>query len=132
MDILLSELMERTRNYIRSFELSPATVSHYQTACQALADYFLKHDQSLFSRPLAEQYLRESKAKLEAGIITRRRYQLGRQSVHMLLEYYESGQVAWKYHEDPPVYLHQAAYLRLQTDYLNHLHAEEKGAGTLQ
>ena len=96
MDILLSELIERTRNCIRSFELSPSTVSHYQTAWQALADYFLEHDQSLFSRPLAEQYLRESKAKLEAGIITRRRYQRGHQSVHMLLEYFESGQVAWK------------------------------------
>jgi integrase len=50
----------------------------------------------------------------------------------MLIECFETGQIVWKYYEDPPAYLHQAAYLRLHADYLNHLQAEGKGAGTLQ
>ena len=132
MDVLLSELIERTNDNVRSLEHSHSTVSQYQMAWKALAGYFLKHEQALFSRPLAEQYLRESKAGLETGLIKRWRHQLNGRTVHMLIECFETGQVSWKYYEDPPVYLHQSAHLRLQADYLNHLQGEGKGAGTLQ
>jgi integrase len=97
-----------------------------------LADYFREHDQALFSQPLAEQYLRKAKAKLEAGGIKRWRYEYDRRAVHRLLECFETGQVAGKPYREPPIYLRQAAYLRLQADYLNHLQAKGKGAGTLQ
>jgi len=132
MDVLLSELIERTNDNIRSLEHSHSTVSQYQMAWKALAGYFLEHEQALFSRPLAEQYLRESKAGLEAGLIKRWRHQLNCRTVHMLIECFESGQAAWKYYKDSPVYLHQLAHLRLQADYLNHLQGEGKGAGTLE
>ena len=132
MDVLLSELIERAQVGIRPLEHRPSTVYQYQMAWQTLADYFQEHDQTLFSRPLAEQYLRESHAQLEAGLIKRWRYKLDRRTVHMLIECFETGQIVWKYYEDPPAYLHQAAYLRLHTDYLHHLQAEGKGAGTLQ
>ncbi len=132
MDVLLSDLIERAHDCVRSLEHRPSTDYQYQLAWQALADYFQKHEQTLFSRPLAEQYLRESKAKLEAGLIKRWRYKLDRRTVHLLIECFETGQIVWKYYDDPPVYLHQPAYLRLHADFLHHLHAEGKGVGTLQ
>jgi site-specific recombinase XerD len=132
MDIPLSELIERAKDSIRAFEHSPSTIRQYRLAWQALADYFLEHDQAQFSRPLAEQYLRESKAKLVAGMIKPWRHYLHHRTVHLLLECFETGEVSWRHYEDPPVYLHQAAYLCLLADYLSHLQAEGKGAGTLQ
>jgi integrase len=132
MDVLISELIERTSDSIRSFEYSHSTVSQYQMAWRALAAYFRDHGQALFSRSLAEQYLQESKTKLEAGIIKHWRHQLNCRTVHVLLECFETGRIAWKYYEDPPVYLHQSAFLRLYPDYLDHLQAEKKAAGTLQ
>jgi integrase len=101
-------------------------------AWKALAAYFQEHDQALFSKPLAEQYLREAKANMEAGGIKPWRYQLDRRAVHRLLEYFESGQVTWKYAKEPSIYLHQAAYLRLQADYLHHLQTEGKSTSTGQ
>jgi len=130
MDVLLSELIERTKDRIRAFEHSPSTMRQYQLAWQALADYFLEHDQAQFSRPLAEQYLRESEAKLEAGIIKPWRHYLRCRTVHLLLECLETGEVSWKLYKDPPVYLHQAAYLRLLADYLSHLQTEGKSTTT--
>jgi site-specific recombinase XerD len=132
MSIRLSELIERTNDCIRSLEHSPSTVYQYQMTWKALADYFREHDQALFSRQLAEQYLLESKARLEAGVIKRWRYKLDRRTVHMLIECFEYGHVSWKYYEDPPAYLHRLAYLCLHADYLNHLREEGKGAGTVQ
>ena len=130
MDVLLSELIERTKDRIRAFEHSPSTMRQYQLAWQALADYFLEHDQAQFSRPLAEQYLRESKAKLEAGIIKQWRHYLSCRLVHLLLDCLETGEVSWKLYKDPPVYLHQAAYFRLLADYLSHLQTEGKSMST--
>jgi hypothetical protein len=66
-EILLSELIERTLDSIRSFEHSHSTIYQYQMAWKALIDYFLEHDQVLFSKQLAEQYMLESKEMLESS-----------------------------------------------------------------
>ena len=49
-EILLSELIEQTKEFIRSFEHSQSTIDQYQMAWKALADYFIEHDQVMFSR----------------------------------------------------------------------------------
>ncbi len=54
MDILLSELNERTRDSLHSFELSPSTIFLYRMVWKALADYFQEHGQALFSRAWAD------------------------------------------------------------------------------
>jgi site-specific recombinase XerD len=128
----LSELTERTYDSIRSQEHSHSTIYQYQMAWKALADYFLEHNQALFSKHLAEEYILECKAKLDAGVIQRWRYKLYRLSVRMLIECFEEGQVTWKHHREQPVHLQQSAYLLLYADYQNHLQKEGKSADTLQ
>jgi site-specific recombinase XerD len=130
--ILLSELIERTHDSIRSLEHSQSTIHQYRMAWKALANYFLEHDQALFSKRLAEQYILESKAKQEAGVIQRWRHKLNRLTVQMLIECFEDGHVAWKRHKEQPVHLHQSAYLLLYADYLNYLKKEGKSADTIQ
>jgi integrase len=132
-EISLSELIEQTKESIRPFEHSQSTVYQYQMAWGALTDYFIEHDQVMFSKQLAEQYILESKAKLDAGAIKRWRYKLSRLTVQMLIEYFEYGHVTWKQHEDDhPTRLHQSAYILLHQDYLNDLEKEGKGTGTIQ
>jgi integrase len=132
-EISLSELVEQTRESIRSFEHSQSTVYQYQMAWKALTDYYIEHDQVMFSKQLAEQYVLESKVKLKAGAIKKWRYKLNRLTVLMLIECYEDGHVTWKYHKDDnPTRLLQSAYILLHKDYLKSLEKEGKGTGTIR
>lgn len=131
-EILLSEIIKRTNDTIRSWDHRPSTVYQYQMAWKALTDYFVGHNQVLFSKQLAEQYIRESKAKLQDGIIKKWRYKLDRLAVLMLIECFESGHISWKYHTDRPKYFKQSAYVLIHTDYLKCLKEEGKGDGTIQ
>jgi len=131
-EILLSELIERTKDSIHSLEHSQSTLYQYQMAWGELSEYFSKHHQALFSKQLAEQYVLESKAKLDASVIREWRYKLDRRTVRMLVEVHEQGHFTWSqqpYH--PAAHLHQSAFILLHQDYLNGLEQEGKGAGTL-
>jgi hypothetical protein len=131
--ILLSELIEQTKDSIRSFEHSQSTFYQYQMGWRKLSGYFMEHHQVLFSKPLAEQYLLELKGKWKTGSIKAWRYKLYRLTVLMLIECEETGRVTWKKHtDDPPTRLHQSAYLLLHREYLNFLRKEGKGIGTIQ
>ncbi|MCJ7483476.1 MAG: site-specific integrase [Thermodesulfovibrionales bacterium] len=131
--ILLSELIEQTKDSIRSFEHSQSTFYQYQMGWNELSDYFIEHHQVLFSKPLAEQYLLELKEKWKTGSIKAWRYKLYRLTALMLIECDETGRVTWKKHKvDPPMRIHQPAYLLLHREYLNFLEKEGKKIGTIQ
>jgi len=132
-EILLSELIARTKENIRPLDHSQSTLYQYMMAWRGLTRYFIEKNQVLFSKQLAEQYVIESKGKLEAGAIKKWRYKLIRQTVYMLIEIYEKDQFTWNCHKyDPPTYLHQPAYILLQNDYINNLKNEGKAFGTIQ
>jgi hypothetical protein len=99
-EILLSELIEQTLESIRSLEHSQSTVYQYRMGWGALTDYFIEHDQFMFSKQLAEQFILESKTKLDTRAIKKWRYKLNRLTVLMLIECYEYGHVTWKHHRD--------------------------------
>ena len=131
--ILLSELIEQAKDSIRSFEHSHSTLYQYQMGWNELSGYFIDHHQVLFSKPLAEQYLFELKQKRKTGSIKAWRYKLYRLTVLMLIECDDTGRVAWKKHiDDPPIRLHQSAFLLLHQEYLNFLKKEGKAIGTIQ
>ena len=132
-EILLSELIEQTKESIRSFEHSQSTLYQYQLAWRELTDYFIENNQVLFSKQLAEQYVLESKAKLDNGDIKRWRYKLYRLTVRMLIEVYQNGHFTWNHQKHGrPTHFHQPAYVLLQKDYLNCLNKEGKATGTIQ
>lgn len=132
-EILLSELIARTKESIRPFEHSQSTLYQYAIAWGELTKYFFENHQVLFSKQLAEQYALESKRQLEAGAIKKWRYKLIRLTVRMLIEIYEKDQFTWNYHKyDPPTYLHQQTYVLLLNEYVNNLKNEGKAAGTIQ
>lgn len=132
-EISLSELIEQTMESIHSFEHSQSTVYQYQMAWGALTDYFIENDQIMFSQQLAEQFVLESKTKLDTGAIKKWRYKLNRLTVLLLIECYEYGHVTWKHHKDDnSTRLIKSAYILLHSYYLNCLEKERKGAGTIK
>ncbi|KAF0109513.1 MAG: hypothetical protein FD147_2204 [Chloroflexi bacterium] len=76
-EILLSELIARTKETIRPLEHSQSTLYQYAMIWGGLTRYFIGKNQILFSKQLAEQYVIESKDKLEAGAIKKWRYNGG-------------------------------------------------------
>jgi integrase len=132
-EILLSELIEQTKGLIRPLKYSRSMLYQYTLAWGGLTSYFIGNNWIMFSKPLAEQYVFESKAKLRDGTIKRWRYNLDRHTVRMLIEVYENGQFTWKYQRyDTPIHLHQPAYILLLNDYVNNLKNEGKATSTIQ
>jgi site-specific recombinase XerD len=132
-EILLSELIEQTKDAIRSFEHSQSTVYQYQIAWRALTNYFLENHQVVFSKQLAEQYILELKAKYKAGIINKWRYKLYRLTARRLIEFSEQGCLTWGYQKHTlTTQFHHSTYILLQKEYLNHLRREGKGVRTIQ
>jgi site-specific recombinase XerD len=132
-EILLSELIEQTRKCIRSFEHSQSTLYQYQLGWRAFTDYFRKNHQVTFSKQFAEKYIHELKVQLETGSIKKWRYKLYRLSVCWLIEYFEQGNITWKYHKQVLTnQVCQPAYILLQKEYLNNLKIEGISYRTIQ
>lgn len=130
---LLSELIERTREALRSFEYSRSTFYQYELVWRGLSNYFMERHQVLFSKPLAQQYLCESRTKWKTGLVKSWRYKLDRRAIHKLIEWNETGWIKRKMcAEDRPLHLQQGAYILLHQEYLNFLKETGKKIGTVQ
>jgi site-specific recombinase XerD len=132
-EISLSELILRTENSIRPLGHSQSTLYQYQMGWRELSDYFIRQDQVLFSKCLAEQYVLEVKTKLDAGVIKEWRFKLIRRTVQMLIGCYEDGFFTWKNRKDDlSARLHQTIYVLLLKDYLACLQKEGKSNRTIE
>jgi len=132
-EMSLLDLIERTKDSIRSFEHSQSTLYQYQLAWRGLSEYFGGHNQLMFSKQMAEQYVYGAKKKYDTGAMFRWRYNLIRLSVQMLIECYEDGYTTWKihkYHHQPR--LHLSGYLLLHKEFLCCLKKEGKSIRTLE
>lgn len=132
-EISLSELIMQTEEAILPLNHSQSTLYQYRLGWRALSDYFIKHDQILFSKSLAEQYVRESKAKLNAGTMQMWRYKLIRRTVQMLIGCFEDGFFNWECHKDDlSARLHYTASIFMLKEYLHDLQIKGKHDRTIQ
>lgn len=132
-EISLSELIVQTEESILPLNHSQSTLYQYRLGWRALSEYFIQQDQNVFSKCLAEQYVLESRAKLDAGAMQMWRYKLIRRTVQMLIGCYEDGYFNWKnYKDDLSARLHRTAYVNLLKDYLHDLQRAGKRDQTIQ
>ena len=66
-EVLLSTLIEKTREAVQSFGHKQSTIRHYDRTWERLKGYFLKHGQKTFSEELIVKYISEQREKLESG-----------------------------------------------------------------
>lgn len=132
-EILLSQLIEQTKEATHSFEHSQSTNYQYQFAWRAISDYFHANQQKVFSIQLAQQYTKELRAKYDAGSIKKWRYKLYRLTTRLLCEFYEQGYLRWGYQKQTlRTQFHQQNYILLQMEYLHSLKKRALSARTIQ
>lgn len=130
---LLSTLIEKTGEAVKSFGYKQSTLKHYDWAWRRLKDYFLKHGRKTFSEKLAEQYISKQKKQLDRGEISMQKHIFTRRTVDMLKEYYSQGYITWKYHKRGSVtQLKEYSFIQLHKAYISQLLKEHKSQDTVQ
>ena len=67
--LLLSELINQTKDTIQPLNHSKSTLYQYDLAWKELSAYFRENGQVLFAKPLAQQFVSLSKDALDNGSI---------------------------------------------------------------
>ena len=95
-EALLSTLIEKAREAVKSFGYKQSTLKQYDRAWRCLKDYFFKHGRKTFSVKLVEKYIGEQKKQLGRGKISMQKHRFTRRAVSILNEYYSQGFITWK------------------------------------
>jgi len=132
-EILLSKLIEQTKESICSPEHSQSTLYQYNLGWKKISEYFHEYSQVMFSKPLAEQYVFELQEKYDAGLLHKWRYKLYRRTTRMLIEVYEHGHFIWNYQKHASsTHIYESAFVFLHNEYINGLNQEGKSISTVQ
>lgn len=132
-EILLSKLIEKTKESISSLAHSQSTLYQYDLGWRKLTEYFHENYQNMFSKPLAELYLEELKKQFNAGLMQKWRYKVYRRTTRMLIEVYEHGHFTWnRQRHESTTQINEPALVLLHNDYIAKLKQEGKSTGTVE
>ena len=132
-EILLSKLIEKTKESISSLALSQSMLYQYDLGWRKLTDYFNENIQIMFSMPLAEIYLLGIKKQFNAGLIHEWRYKLYRRTTQMLIEVYEYGHFTWnRQRHESTTQINEPALALLHNDYIAKMKQEGKSTATVE
>jgi site-specific recombinase XerD len=129
--LLLSELIQKTKNSIHSLDHSQSTLYQYDLAWKELSSYFQEQGQVFFSKQLAQLFVRCSQEALENGDIKLWRYKLRRLAVQMLIEVHEKGSYTWNCYKKDPNELLAETLIKLHQNYISEITLIGKGNGTI-
>jgi hypothetical protein len=130
--LLLSELINQTKDTIRPLDHSKSTLYQYDLAWKELSSYFRENGHVLFAEPLAQQFVIRSRVALENGRIKPWRYKLRRLAIQMLIEVNDKGTYTWRYHEKDPNEMLSGDMVKLHQDYITEIAMIGKGGGTIR
>lgn len=132
-EVLLSTLIEKTREEVQSFGHKQSTLKHYDRAWRQLKSYFSRHNQEVFSEGLSAKYISEQRRKLESDQISIQKYRFCRRSVHILIDYRNQGSLAWECPKrGSTTQLMENNFIQLHEKYINHLLKRQKSCATVQ
>jgi site-specific recombinase XerD len=130
--LLLSKLINQTKDTIRPLNHSKSTLYQYDLAWNELSAYFRENGQVLFSEPLVQQFVSLSKDALDNGRIKLWRYKLRRLAVHLLIEVNQKGSYTWSYHGKDPDQFLSSTMVKLHQSYISEITMLGKGVGTIR
>ncbi len=132
-EVLLSDIIKKTREEVQSFGHKQSTLKHYDRAWRQLEGYYSSHNQELFSERLSIKYISEQREKFESGQISIQRYRFCRRSVNILIDYYKQGSLTWKCPKrGSTTRLIKDNFIQLHEKYINHLLKRQKSPATVQ
>ena len=130
--LLLSELINQTKDTIQPLNHSKSTLYQYALAWNELSAYFRENGQVLFAEPLAQQFVSLSKDALDNDRIKLWRYKLRRLAVHLLIEVNQKGSYTWSYHGKDPDQFLSSTMVKLHQNYISEITMLGKGVGTIR
>lgn len=130
--LLLSELINQTKETIQPLNHSKSTLYQYDLAWKELGAYFRESGHVRFAEPLAQQFVIRSRATLENGQIKPWRYKLRRLAVQMLIEVNQKGSYTWRHHGKDPNELLSSIMGKLHQSYISEIAMLGKGGGTIR
>ena len=131
-EALLSTLIEKTGEAVKSFGYKQSTLKQYDQAWRCLKDYFLKHGRETFSEKLVEKYISKQKKKLDRGQISMQKHRFTRRAVGMLNEYHSQGYITWKLPKrSTATQLREHFFIQLHEAYISQLLKEHKSPATV-
>lgn len=129
----LTDLIAKTKEAIKPFQHSESTLWQYDYGWRDLCNFFAKHKASFYSDELLSQYVMEVRQRYETGAIAAWKFKLLRKTVHMLMQYYESGHVQWvKVPTWGKASFKIPLYTRVLNDYVRQLESKGYGSGTIE
>ena len=130
--LLLSELINQTKDTIQPLNHSKSTLYQYDLAWKELSAYFRENGHVLFAEPLAQQFVSLSKDALDNGRIKLWRYKLRRLAVHILIEVNQKGSYTWSCHGKDPNKFLSSTMVKLHQSYISEITMLGKGGGTIR
>ena len=101
-NILLTDLIAKTRKAIAPLGHSKSTLYQYGLAWDELVRYFNLNNQNLFTEDLAHQFVKQAREHLMAGKLKIWKYKLYRLATVILIEVYQTGGYKWQHHSTDP------------------------------
>ena len=132
-EILLIDLIAKTRDAIKPLKHSKSTQWQYDYAWRELSNYFTRIGVSQFSSSLANQYVLDAHQRYKIAELAEWKFKLIRKSISLLMQYYEYGSVKWQFLPswNKPS-LNSEKYTCILHSYINQLKREEYGQGTIE
>jgi len=131
-EALLSTLIEKTGEAVKSFGYKQSTLKQYDRAWRCLKDYFFKHGKKTFSEKLVEKYISKQKRQLDRGEISMQKHRFTRRAVGILKECHGQGYITWKLSKRGSVtQLKEYSFIQLHKAYISQLPKEHKSPGTV-
>lgn len=130
-EVFLSDLIEKTREAVKTFGLKRSALQHYERNWRKLSNYFEDHGCKVFSEHLADQYLSELEQRLNSGKISGSTYRLARRAVYLVKDCFVDGCLVWKRKKKRTQLIKKTTFIWLHTKYICHLQNEQKSEGTV-
>lgn len=131
-EMLLSDIIEKTREAVQTFGYNQSTMRHYERKWKNLSSYFAGYGCKMFSEQLTDQYVSDLKQQLDSGKISKGTYKLARRAAYLVKDCFVDNSLIWRRIQDRIQIIKEPAFIRLHTNFICQLQIEQKSDGTVR
>ena len=129
-EILLTELIAKTKLAVTPLRYSQSTLHQYGLAWNDLLQYFEANGVDFFSEDLAKQFVEQSRQQLGTGSLKMWHFRLYRRSIEMLIEVSNTGKYTWQVYRSDPNASMSIKFKTIHNEFQTYLIKTGKGVST--
>jgi site-specific recombinase XerD len=131
-ELLLSDMILKTRAAVQTFGYSRSTMRHYERYWKTLSSYFKDYGSEVYSELLLEQYVSDLKQQLVNQKIGKSKYKLARRAAYVIKECFIDDNPIWRRIQKRFQNINEPTFILLQTNFVRHLQTAKKSVGTIR